>query len=110
MLVIGPDYHRGPKRCIINIEAKISSIYTSHLVPSMGSNVSVMTSHGSAKPALEKLTSQLSLVIQQCTGRAVKWIRPSLIIFLVGFPKSIHTCILLYMNVMILSCNKYLHN
>ena len=48
--------------------------HTSHLVPSMGPIVSVMTLHGRAKSALEKQTSQLSPLMQQCMGSVLVWL------------------------------------
>ena len=42
--------------------------HTSNLVPPMGPIVSVVTCTWSAKPALEKQTSQLSPLMQQCMG------------------------------------------
>ena len=51
---IGPDKHNS---------------HMGHLFSSMGTIVSVLTSHvAMEKPALEKENRQLSLVMQQCIG------------------------------------------
>ena len=65
MLVIDLVKPGGPKRRLTKHRGEYQT-HISHLVPSTGPIVSVMTSHGRAKSTLEKQTRQLSLVLQQC--------------------------------------------
>ena len=67
VLVISPDKPGGPKRRVTNTGVNIRPIY----LPSGALHGPHCLSHDftwSAKPALEKQTSQLGLSMQQCTG------------------------------------------
>ena len=82
VLVVSSDMPRGPKRCLTNT-GWLSDPY----LPSgalHGPHCPSCDFTCSAKPALEKQTSQLGLSMQQCTGSisvwlsaGPKWNRPS---------------------------------
>ena len=60
VLVIGPDKSGGPKKCLSDPYLPFSALCGPHCL-----SCDFMWL---AKPTLEKQTSQLSLVMQQCTG------------------------------------------
>ena len=64
------DWRAYNARCLTNTGVNIRPIATSHLVPSMGPHCLSCDFTWLAKPALEKQTSQLSPLMQQCMDSA----------------------------------------
>ena len=76
VLVIGPDKPGGTKRHFTNTGVNIRPMHASHLVPSMGPIVSLMTSHGQQNQ-LQKADQSArpvnATVHRQCMSVAISW-------------------------------------